>query len=230
MDRLLALDTSSNTCSVALLWEGELFFCHELTPRGHMQRLLPMVDQVLLQAGAQLSQLEAIAFGAGPGSFTGLRVASGIVQGLAFGADIPIIPVSSLAILAQGFKRIHPNFNGVLGVAVDARMNEVYAGRFCLGEAMARSLDNEQVLAPQRALVDLFDKVDGACGSGWLIAGLAEHLPAVSLTDIEPDARDLLTLARGLLKTSLSADKAIPVYLRDSITWQKRPRIRIDSL
>ncbi|UTA49416.1 tRNA (adenosine(37)-N6)-threonylcarbamoyltransferase complex dimerization subunit type 1 TsaB [Simiduia sp. 21SJ11W-1] len=226
MRRILALDTSSNACSVALAYDDVRFCRAAITPRGHMQRLLPMVDEVLAEAGVKVSSLDAIAFGRGPGSFTGLRVATGVVQGLAYGADLPVIPVSSLASLAQGYSRLHPAFAGSLAVAVDARMGEIYGARFTVtGQEIAASSD--ELLAPVADWPACLTGTEAACGSGWL---LAPELPPVCTTEIEPDAQDVLTLAATGQITPVAADQALPIYLRDSVSWQKRTRIRTQSL
>lgn len=227
MNNILALDSSSNACSVALMWQGELMHRWELAPRGHMQRLLPMVDELLQAAGVNISQLEAIAFGRGPGSFTGLRVAAGIVQGLAWGADLPVVPVSTLAALAQSLKREQPNLVGRLGVAVDARMDEIYGACFELDEL---KLIGEEFLLPQAQAASAYPGIDLAVGSGWAMAPLAALRPPVYVDQAEPHALDILTLACSGNYGTVPAEQAAPVYLRDSVSWQKRTRIRTQAL
>ena len=130
--KLLALDTATEACSAALLQDDRLIERYELLGRGHAERLLPMVDELLKEAGISLSALDAIAFGRGPGGFTGLRIAAGTVQGLAAGARLPVLPVSDLAAVAlagsqrSGSRRIL--------VCTDARMGQVYWAAFdCSG-------------------------------------------------------------------------------------------------
>lgn len=229
MSRILAVDTSSNACSVALSWGNQLCARYALTPRGHMQRLLPMIDEVLSEAGCTVAQLAAIAFGRGPGSFTGLRVVTGVVQGLAYGADLPVIPVSSLACLAQGYARRHPKFNGSLGVAVDARMDEAYIARFQVDSGRVNAM-SEESLVPIANVAAALTGVDAACGSAWQLELLLPHAPTNCLAELEPDAQDILTLAQADGATRLTAAQAQPVYLRDSVSWQKRTRIRTDNL
>ena len=101
---LLALDTSTEACSVALLYNGEKTHLNELAQRTHTKRILPMIDKILANSGLHLNQVNALAFGRGPGSFTGVRVGAGIAQGLAFGADLPVIPISNLTVMAQAFR------------------------------------------------------------------------------------------------------------------------------
>ncbi len=126
MSTLLALDTATEACSVALLHDGKVTSHYEVIPRLHAQKLLPMIKQLLEDAGTTLAAVDAIAFGRGPGAFTGVRIAIGVVQGLAFALERPVLPVSNLAVLAQRALREQ----GALQVAaaIDARMDEVYWG------------------------------------------------------------------------------------------------------
>ncbi|AFU97490.1 tRNA (adenosine(37)-N6)-threonylcarbamoyltransferase complex dimerization subunit type 1 TsaB [Simiduia agarivorans] len=229
MKNLLALDSSSNACSAALLCNGSVTHRWELAPRGHMQRLLPMADELLQAAGLAVNQLDAIAFGRGPGSFTGLRVATGIVQGLAWGADLPVIPVSTLRAIAAGFQRTQPDVDGRLLVAVDARMGELYAAHFRL-EGQRLVNDGAEQLVPLADAAALLENVDAGAGSGWQLAPLNQQRPAVCLPELEPDALDILHLARQADAVPVQAHEAKPVYLRDSVNWQKRTRIRTESL
>src|SRR5690606_35013648 len=128
MAHILALDSATDACSVALYRDGEVTALFELAAKSHSRRLLPMVDELLQNAGCSLKDLDAIAFGRGPGSFTGLRICLGVVQGLAFGANLPVIPVSTLAAMASGYLRecAGSGLPPPLLVALDARMEEIY--------------------------------------------------------------------------------------------------------
>ncbi|GBH15995.1 hypothetical protein ALQ07_01805 [Pseudomonas syringae pv. actinidiae] len=222
MTTLLALDTATEACSVALLHDGKVLSHYEVIPRLHAQRLLPMIKDLLAEAGVAMSALDAIAFGRGPGAFTGVRIAIGVVQGLAFALERPVLPVSNLAVLAQRAFREH----GVSQVAsaIDARMDEVYWGCYRETAGEMRLLGNEAVMAPELATlpVDASGQWFGS-GTGW---GYAERIP-VSLAGHDasmlPHAQDLLTLAtfawhRG---EALPADDAQPVYLRDKVATPK---------
>src|SRR5690554_5943555 len=128
--KLLAIDTATEACSVALLVDGQTFDRYAVIPRLHARQVLPMVQQVLDEAGTALAAVDAIAFGQGPGAFTGLRIAAGVVQGLAFALDKPVLPVSSLAAIAQRVWREQQA--GQVAVAIDARMDEVYWGCYVM--------------------------------------------------------------------------------------------------
>lgn len=218
---ILALDTAADGCSVALHTAGTLIERDEATPRKHAASLLPMAQACLAEAGLNLADLDAIAFGRGPGSFTGLRIAAGVAQGIAFGAGLPVVPVSNLAANAIVARRAH-GWDRIL-VAFDARMGEVYAGAFEIdADGLPCLVGAEALLAPG----DL-----AAPGSDWRGAGsafaawpeLATSSGVVSADSaLAPRARDLLDIAadaftRGL---ALPAEEALPVYLREQVAWQ----------
>ncbi|SEI97109.1 tRNA threonylcarbamoyladenosine biosynthesis protein TsaB [Azotobacter beijerinckii] len=225
MTTLLALDTATEACSVALLHEGRVLGRYEVIPRLHAQRVLPMVQELLGEAGIALSAVDAIAFGRGPGAFTGVRIAVGVVQGLAFALQRPVLPVSNLALLAQ---RAHRERGvGLVAAAINARMDEVYWGCYRLEAGEMRLAGAEAVLPPER--VELPRAASGdwfGAGTGW---AYAERMPvAVAARDagLLPDARDLLTLAgfawqRG---EGVPAEQAQPVYLRDKVATPKSAR------
>lgn len=222
MTTLLALDTATEACSVALLHEGKVLSHYEVIPRLHAQKLLPMIQTLLAEAGIALSAVDAIAFGRGPGAFTGVRIAIGVVQGLAFALERPVLPVSNLALLAQRALREHGAEQ--VAAAIDARMDEVYWGCYQQSAGEMRLLGNEAVLAPEQ--VSLPAGVGGdwfGAGTGW---GYAERLPvAVSGQDagLLPHALDLLTLAQFAWARGegIAADQAQPVYLRDKVATPK---------
>lgn len=222
MPTLLALDTSTEACSVALLHAGRRFSRHEVIPRLHAKRLLPMVQALLEEAGIAIAEIDAIAFGRGPGAFTGVRIAIGVVQGLAFALDKPVLPVSDLAVLAQ---RAHREQGvGQVAAAIDARMDEVYWGCFRLEQGEMRLVGAEAVLPPEKVALPRTAAGDWfGAGTGW---GYRERL-AVQVqgedASLLPHADDLLDLAlfaweRG---EAVPADQAQPVYLRDNVATPK---------
>jgi len=222
MTTLLALDTATEACSVALLHDGKVLSHYEVIPRLHAQRLLPMIKDLLAEAGIAMSALDAIAFGRGPGAFTGVRIAIGVVQGLAFALERPVLPVSNLAVLAQ--RAFRERGVSQVAAAIDARMDEVYWGCYREAADEMRLVGAEAVMAPELAALpaDITGEWFGA-GTGW---GYAERIPvALSGHDASllPHAQDLLTLAtfawhRG---EAVQADDAQPVYLRDKVATPK---------
>ncbi|HEK1768633.1 TPA: tRNA (adenosine(37)-N6)-threonylcarbamoyltransferase complex dimerization subunit type 1 TsaB [Pseudomonas putida] len=220
MTTLLALDTATEACSVALLHDGKVTSHYEVIPRQHAQKLLPMIKQLLADSGIALSAVDAIAFGRGPGAFTGVRIAIGVVQGLAFALERPVLPVSNLAALAQGALRQQ----GVqqVAAAIDARMDEVYWGCYQAHDGEMRLLDQERVIAPERVALPEAGQWFGA-GTGW---GYGERLAVqVERCDAQalPHALDILSLAghawaRG---EAVAAEQAQPVYLRDNVATPK---------
>lgn len=219
---ILALDTAGQGCSVALLAGGHVFERFEAVPRRHAASLLPMAEACLAESGLALHDLDALAFGRGPGSFTGVRIATGVAQGVGFGAGLPVVPVSNLAAAAAAAFRLR-GWRRIV-VAFDARMGEIYAGRFQIGAAdLPEPADAEALLAP--------DAMAPPTGGGWHGAGsafaawpaLAEELGlAESDAGIAPLARDLLGLAQAALAlgTAFAAEDALPVYLREQVAWR----------
>lgn len=237
MPRILALDTSSDACSVALREAERTVSRFELAAKSHTQRLLPMVNEVLAEAGWSLSSLDAVAFGRGPGSFTGLRIGLGMVQGLAFSRDLPVVGVSTLDAMALGYYKAHPAFaeqGRPMLVALDARMQEVYWTLLSwTGEPnWLHRLEDEAVSPPEEVAghdaVQALGSEIVAIGPGWHYPPLAALAPAHRDLDVYPNALHMLPLAERALANgeAVAADQAQPVYLRDTISWKKRQRIR----
>ena len=220
--KILALDTATEACSVALGIDERLLERHVELDRGHAERLLPMVDELLAESGVTLASLDAIAFGRGPGAFTGVRMAASVAQGLAFGAGIGVIPVSDLAAVAQQAAELQPQASRVL-VVNDARMREVYWAQFGV-DALVALQGAEHVGAA--ASVPL---PDGAT-LAWVAAGrglaaypeLAERCRAQGASlhaHLLPRAREILKLARPAAAAgqALPPELALPVYVRDRV-------------
>ncbi len=223
MTTLLALDTATEACSVALLHDGKVLSHYEVIPRLHAQRLLPMIQALLGEAGVELAALDAIAFGRGPGAFTGIRIAIGVVQGLAFALDRPVLPVSNLAVLAQRALREHGAQQ--VAAAIDARMDEVYWGCYRAEQGEMRLQGVEAVLAPEQASLPRGATGDWfGAGTGWGTYGARIALQPSSVDGgMLPHAEDLLQLARCAWARGegLPADQAQPVYLRDKVATPK---------
>lgn len=221
--RLLAIDTSGDACSAALLTETDLHQRLTQEPRRHADLILGMVADLLRAADLNLAKLDALAFGRGPGSFTGVRIATAVIQGLAFGADLPVVPVSTLAGLAQGLYRRRGARRCL--AALDARMGEVYWGRYTLDDyGLMRLTGQEAVTTPDLADLPPDEGWQGA-GSGWEAHGalLRQRLGA-RLTASDPaavcEAQDLIPLAAADFTAGLALppELALPVYLRDRVT------------
>jgi tRNA threonylcarbamoyladenosine biosynthesis protein TsaB len=215
--KLLAIETSTEACSVAVYVDGAILQRHELAPRRHTQLVLPWADEILAEAGLRKSQLDAIAVGRGPGAFTGVRLAIALVQGLALALDRPVLPVSTLAVLAmqgQGARRL---------AAIDARMGEVYLGRYDLDDDGLVTAAGEEVIVPPASAPRTDAAVFGVgtgftAEAGALVARLGETLQAFDAAAL-PRASDLARLAvrafgRG---ESVQADAIEPAYLRDKV-------------
>ncbi len=163
--KLIAFDTSTDACSCALYVNGAVHERFEIAPRQHAQKLLSMVEATLREGDLELGALDALAFGRGPGSFTGVRIATAAVQALAFGADLPVVPVSSLAALAQGAYKAH----GVtrIAAAFDARMGEVYWGTFEIDTGGIARVSQPERVCPPGDLRLLNDPPWTGVGEGW---------------------------------------------------------------
>ncbi len=225
MAQLLAIETSSEACSVALSWSGEIRQRHQHAPLLHAELLLPAVRSLLDEAGVNLNQLDAIVFGRGPGSFTSLRIGIGVVQGLAWGAELPVVPVSSLATVAQQLL-----WNGAVPlalparilVALDARMQEVFHCTYAVDVAgRLQELAPEEVSPP--AQVHAPDPgLTTAAGNGFErypeLVALGHTLRGVHAS-LLPSASALLPLAELWLREHepLSAEQAQPVYVRNQV-------------
>ncbi len=224
---------------MALYCDGQTSEQFVRAERDHTRRLLPMVDRVLADAGLKLAQLDALAVSRGPGSFTGLRIAISCTQGLAFAADKPVVPVSSLAAMAAGARKLHPSWEGAPIVAMlDARMQQVYWGVYG-ADTPSDSLLPEAVQNPEQVVEKLRDSglpqsIYGA-GPGWhyFQEGEAPSETAAAVVkerDLEVPirARDIAELALPLWQSgaTVAAEALEPLYLRNEVTWQKRQKIR----
>ncbi len=230
--KILAIDTATENCSVALKIGDEVIHRCEFVPRDHTLRILPLVDSVLSESGLSLNDLDVLAYGRGPGSFTGVRIGIGVAQGLAFGADLPTIGVSTLAAMAEQAYR-KTGTTKVLS-AIDARMSEVYFGGFQRQDnGDWRTVLAEVVIAPDK--VDLADcEGDWAyVGTGWqtypdLAQTLQQAHEKVKISDagvLYPEAQDMLLLAIYAMARGETQDasEASPVYLRNTVAWKKLP-------
>jgi len=226
--KLLAIDTATEACSAALMINGEIAEQFTLTANGHSKLILPMIDALLAEAMLQPSDLDGLAFGCGPGSFTGVRIATGVIQGIAFALDLPVMPVSNLAAVAQDFfDHNHGNF---AFVAMDARMDEIYWGVYQRNPSgFAEILGKEAVLAANEIA---FPDVSGiGLGTGWKayhpeLSGCLSHRLIRYEADNLPRARAVVRLGIDGFKRGLAVPvgQAMPVYLRDKVALKSSER------
>ncbi len=220
--KLLALDTATEACSAALLIDGEWRERYVVAPRGHARLLLPMLDELLDEADLKPVQLDAIAFGRGPGSFTGVRIATSVAQGIAFAAELPVLPVSTLAALACA--ALQATTEKRILAAIDARMGEIYWAAYARDATALPQLLGEELVAAALSVQVALDVPWYGVGSGW--AAYEEELRAqfgAALSGLDnqalPHAAQIAQLAARDFAAGLavSAEQALPVYLRNQV-------------
>ena len=220
--KLLAIDTATEACSVAVLNDSTAIANFEICPQQHSQRLLPMVDALLTQAGISLTDLDGLVYGRGPGSFTGVRIATGMIQGLSLGSGLKVAGVSTLAAMAQ--QAITEAKASSVACAIDARMGEVYLAVYENQGGIATLVDQEIVCSPEHA-ASLLPATFAAVGTGWQAYEALADTFSEEPTILYPQAEFMLPLGKTLFErgqVSLAEDIE-PVYLRDKVTWKKLP-------
>ncbi len=215
--KLLAIETSSEGCSAALLLDDKLFTRFEIAPMQHTQKILPMIHDLLSESFTSLNQLDAIAFGCGPGSFTGVRIATSVAQGLGFAMELPLIPVSSLAALAQA-TYTDLNWKKIV-TAIDARIQEVYWGAYELNASGIMELKGQEKVGKPQEIELPLGEWSGA-GNAWKI--YSNEIPVKpSLIDASrlPTAAGVIQIAKVKYtkKDWVRAEDAHPTYLRDEV-------------
>ena len=224
---ILALDSSTEWCSVAVGDGRRWHVRDEHVGQTHSERLLPMARAALAEAGLALAQLDGIAFGAGPGSFTGIRIGCGVAQGLAYGADLAVVAVPTLEALAQEARRAH-GWTTVVS-CLDARMREVYAAMYAADGDAWRVRMEPVVVAP--ATLRLPAPHDGAGGAGNGFAAypaLAGELALASVdATLRPTARSIgeLALPRLVAGEGVAAALALPLYVRHRVALTTAERV-----
>lgn len=217
---LLAIETSTESCSAALLVDGRLIQRSRLAPRLHAELLLPMCEDLLAEAGIALAALDVIAVGQGPGAFTGVRLAVSAAQGMALALDLPVVAVSSLAALA-----LQAPVNGAPVLAlIDARMGEVYAGVFRHSDAgLVEPVDEESVGAAG-ALVLPGEPAWNVIGTGWdsyrdAVSALLPDAPRWAEGEHFPQAAAVARLAEPVARAGggCAPERIAPVYLRNNV-------------
>jgi tRNA threonylcarbamoyladenosine biosynthesis protein TsaB len=225
MATLLVLDASSVYCSVSLIRDEQTFHLTERQPRRHAQRLLPMVDEILSASAVPRAQLDGIAFGCGPGSFTGIRIAISVAQGIALGLDLPVYGFSGLQIVAQqalGRTRA----DRVMAV-MDAHMGEVFWAEFQRTNGLAVLDGPERVGSPTICNETLASFTGAVAGNGIAVAGVLTESSVSGYADLMVDCEPLSEFAVPVVRRAweqgkfTGADQCSPVYLRDSVAWKK---------
>ncbi|MDD5176933.1 MAG: tRNA (adenosine(37)-N6)-threonylcarbamoyltransferase complex dimerization subunit type 1 TsaB [Sterolibacterium sp.] len=221
---LIALETSTLHLSVALWRAGALIERSEVVPNGGSERLLPWINQLLAEAEITFADLDAIAFGTGPGGFTGLRLACGVAQGMAFGLDLPVLAVPTLEALALA---AYAGGTERLFACLDARMNEVYCAAYQIQDGMLEAIQEAMVVPPQRAIAP--------AGVGWIGCGdgfiAYPEMLASSLDEVRPHvwptAAAVARLAAPRLACGQGVDAglALPLYVRDKVALTTTERL-----
>ena len=227
--KYIAIDASTEACSVALSIDNKIAGEFELCPQSHSLLLLPMIDRVLNSANTNLAELDGIIFGRGPGSFTGVRIGIGVVQGLAFAADLRLVGVSTMQAMAQQAYNEHKQ-ETVLA-AIDARMSEVYTCLFQLDDnGIMQPIIEEQVLAPEKVQASLPEGLASAYAVGTGFDAYPEILSSLKLQAgspdiLYPDARAMFRSGISLFNhgQSVAPEDAQPTYVRDTVSWKKLP-------
>ncbi|VAW70539.1 tRNA threonylcarbamoyladenosine biosynthesis protein TsaB [hydrothermal vent metagenome] len=221
--KIIAIDTATEACSAALYLDGLYTGQFKIAPRQHTQLILQMIDDLLRQAGIKIADLDALAFGRGPGSFTGVRIATGIVQGLAFANDLPVIPVSTLASIAQFACNKHQQKNIIAGI--DARMGEMYWGCYRQSENGLMILDGVEQVTPASE-VSVPDSQVKWLGAGTAWQSYSEELERCLSTQISEIHSGYLPTSSSIAQLAvyeyeqgrvLEASQALPVYLRNNV-------------
>ncbi len=227
--KILAIETATEACSAAVLNQEELVEQYQVAPRKHNELILPMCEAVLAECGLGLNQLDAVAFGCGPGAFTGVRIAAGVTQGIAYAHDLPVVPVSTLANLAQQAVENDSSVRVVLP-AIDARMEEIYWAVYVnRGSGIVQLFGPEQVQDPNKIEVNAEHEISYGLGSGWqTYPQILQDKTQLQQTDCIdgaalPRARITAKLGAQLFSQQefVNAADALPVYLRDNVVHRK---------
>jgi len=225
---MLAVETSTEACSAALYIDGEIEERYELAPREHTKLILPMIDSLMAEAELKPQQLDGLAFSRGPGSFTGVRISTGIIQGIALGAELPVVPVSTLAAMAHHY--LKGSSSDCAFTAMDARMGEIFWGVYQKNQQGYAELIGEEAVTLAENII--FPQQQGmGIGSGWgvypeqlsnCVGDLLQGIEA----DLLPRASAIVDLGVIGFKNdqAVVVEKAMPVYLRDKVAKKESER------
>lgn len=226
--KVLAVETSTEACSAALHIDGEVHERFEIAPREHTKLILPMIDSLMAEAELKPQQLDGLAFSRGPGSFTGVRISTGVIQGIAMGADLPVVPVSTLAAIAHHF--LKSSDVNCAYTAMDARMGEIFWGVYQKDQQGFAELIGEEAVTLAENIIFPQQKGVGI-GSGWgvypdqLSQCLGNLLQAIEVDHL-PRASAIVDLGvMGIAKNqAVAVENAMPVYLRDKVAKKESER------
>ena len=225
--KILAIETATEACSAALLSGDKIISRFQLAPREHTKLILPMMDEVLEEAGIDVNELDAVAFSQGPGAFTGLRIAAGVAQGVALSVNKPVIPVSTLAAIALQALLLESSAEVIIS-ALDARMGEVYWAVYKVKDATVELVDKENVSKPE----DMLQAINIYHTKSVILAGIGWDAYQESLFQQDkmpenchyikqqyPKAEHVVTLAKQLFidAQTVTAENAQPVYIRNKV-------------
>jgi tRNA threonylcarbamoyladenosine biosynthesis protein TsaB len=222
--KLLAIDTSASACSAALMINDDITLLHEIAPMQQQQRILPMIDELLQNARLTTNDLTALALGCGPGSFTGVRIATSVMQGLAFATGLPLLPVSSLAACAQATYQ-QRQWKKIL-VAMDARMGEIYWGAYIANAHGIMELQGEEMVCPPTNIINRDHEDWHGAGNGWQTYEtlFPWHPAMIDAEEGGPTAEGVAILANAMFLRQewVAAAAVAPVYLRNTVAEKGR--------
>jgi tRNA threonylcarbamoyladenosine biosynthesis protein TsaB len=226
--KLLAVETATQACSAALYIDGEIQQRFEVAPQQHTKLILPMIDSLMSEAGLKPQHLDGLSFSRGPGSFTGVRIATGIIQGIAFGADLPVVPVSTLAALAQDF--FNRSSETLAFTGMDARMGEIFWGVYEKNLQGFAQLLGEEAVTPATEII-FPQRIGVGVGSAWAVyqaelTGALQEWVTHYESDNLPQAAAIAQLGVFGLQNNqgVSAEQAMPIYLRDKVAKKESER------
>lgn len=242
MSRLIALEASSENCSVAVLDGANCYAQLSDKPRSHASALLPMLDDLLMESGISLSSVDAITLTHGPGSFTGIRIAMSVAQGLAYGAGLPVVPVSTLELLAyqatqkENFparrKQSESRPSCYFVPMIDARMNEIYWATYRMDGNSLCEVSKPAVSSADHINIEL-SRLEAAAGlvgvgNGWLLGEVNCDVLVDRDENLSPNARDLAHFGKKMMLEGRiqNIEDVQPLYLRNEVSWNKRTRVR----
>jgi tRNA threonylcarbamoyladenosine biosynthesis protein TsaB len=229
---IVVIDTATEACSVAVQYQDKVIGQFSVCPQQQSVTILPMLAQVLDEAGLAKQDIQGIGFGHGPGSFTGVRIALGMTQGLALGLNVPVVGMSTLATLAQEAFTTQPALTDVYA-AIDARMNEVYFAHYQLQQGLAVLVGHESVIPPIQVMkqlpTDISSQISDShvalVGTGWEAYPELSQLVSLPIKITLPNALYMqpLVAQQFALGKGQAVEDVEPVYLRDTVTWKKLP-------